>query len=55
MANFNLKINEKSRQLNVDPNTPMLGVLRDHLDLAGTKFGCGIAECGACTIHLMNC
>lgn len=52
MANFNLKINGKSKQVNVDPTTPMLWVLRDHLDLVGTKFGCGIAQCGACTIHL---
>ncbi|MDN3202701.1 (2Fe-2S)-binding protein [Algoriphagus sediminis] len=52
MAQFNLNINGKSRQVDVDPNTPMLWVLRDHLDLVGTKFGCGIAQCGACTIHL---
>jgi len=52
MANFNLKINGKSKQVDVDPSTPMLWVLRDHLDLVGTKFGCGIAQCGACTIHL---
>lgn len=39
-------------QVDVDPQTPMLWVLRDHLDLTGTKFGCGIAQCGACTIHL---
>lgn len=52
MAVFNLKINGKSQQVDVDPNTPMLWVLRDHLDLVGTKFGCGIAQCGACTIHL---
>lgn len=52
MANFNLTINGKSKQVDVDPNTPMLWVLRDHLDLVGTKFGCGIAQCGACTIHM---
>ncbi|WP_297337678.1 (2Fe-2S)-binding protein [Algoriphagus sp.] len=52
MAIFNLTINGKSKQVDVDPNTPMLWVLRDHLDLVGTKFGCGIAQCGACTIHL---
>lgn len=39
-------------QVDVDPNTPMLWVLRDHLQLLGTKYGCGIAQCGACTIHL---
>lgn len=52
MASYNLTINGKSLQVDVDPNTPMLWVLRDHLDLVGTKFGCGIAQCGACTIHL---
>jgi isoquinoline 1-oxidoreductase alpha subunit len=52
MANFNLNINGKTRQVNVDPSTPMLWVLREHLQLVGTKYGCGIAQCGACTIHL---
>lgn len=52
MATYNLKINGKVRQVSVDPATPMLWVLRDHLDLTGTKYGCGIAQCGACTIHL---
>lgn len=52
MAVFNLKINKKEYQVDVDPSTPMLWVLRDHLKLMGTKFGCGIAQCGACTIHL---
>lgn len=52
MAIFNLSINGQNKQVDVDPNTPMLWVLRDHLDLVGTKFGCGIAQCGACTIHL---
>ena len=42
----------KEYQVDVDPSTPMLWVLRDHLNLVGTKFGCGIAECGACTIHV---
>ncbi|MCC6462798.1 MAG: (2Fe-2S)-binding protein [Saprospiraceae bacterium] len=49
---FNLTINGKTRQVDVDPTTPMLWVLRDHLDLPGTKYGCGVAACGACTIHL---
>lgn len=40
------------REVEVDPNTPMLWVLRDHLKLVGTKYGCGIAQCGACMIHL---
>ncbi len=44
-------IREK-HQIDVDPTTPMLWVLRDHLNLVGTKYGCGIAQCGACTIHL---
>lgn len=52
MTVFNLKINKKKYQVDVDPDTPMLWVLRDHLHLTGTKFGCGIAQCGACTIHL---
>ena len=52
MAVFNLSVNGKKQQVDVDPATPMLWVLRDHLNLVGTKFGCGIAQCGACTIHL---
>jgi len=52
MAIFNLKINKKEYQVDVDPSTPVLWVLRDHLKLMGTKFGCGVAQCGACTIHL---
>lgn len=50
MAIFKLKINKKEYQVDVDPSTPMLWVLRDHLNLLGTKFGCGFAQCGACTI-----
>ncbi len=52
MAIFKLNINGKEQQVDVDPNTPMLWVLRDHLDLVGTKYGCGVAACGACTINL---
>lgn len=52
MATFNLNINGKKQQVDVDPNTPVLWVLRDHLQMTGTKYGCGIAQCGACTIHL---
>jgi isoquinoline 1-oxidoreductase alpha subunit len=52
MANFKLNINGKQQSVDVDPATPMLWVLRDHLNLVGTKYGCGIAQCGACTIHL---
>ena len=52
MAKYSLKINGKTQQVEVDPSTPMLWVLRDHLNLPGTKFGCGMAQCGACTVHL---
>ncbi len=52
MATFNLNINGKKHQVDLDPSTPILWVLRDHLNLVGTKYGCGIAQCGACTIHL---
>lgn len=52
MALFNLKVNGKMHQVDVDPDTPLLWVLRDNLDLVGTKFGCGIAMCGACTVHV---
>lgn len=47
-----IKVNGKAYQLNVDPSTPILWVLRDALGLTGTKFGCGVAQCGACTVHL---
>jgi isoquinoline 1-oxidoreductase alpha subunit len=50
MATINLNVNGKKLALDVDPATPMLWVLRDHLQLVGTKFGCGMAQCGACTI-----
>ncbi|MCY1720925.1 (2Fe-2S)-binding protein [Prolixibacteraceae bacterium Z1-6] len=52
MAVFNLNVNGKTHQVDVDPSTPVLWVLRDHLNLLGTKYGCGVAQCGACTIHL---
>lgn len=52
MASYNLKINGKQVTVNVDSDTPLLWVLRDELNLVGTKFGCGIAQCGACTVHL---
>ena len=51
MAIFKLHINGKEHQADVAADTPLLWVLRDHLGLVGTKFGCGIAQCGACTIH----
>ncbi|MDC6390735.1 (2Fe-2S)-binding protein [Maribacter sp. PR1] len=52
MAAFSLKINGSQHEIDVDPTTPMLWVLRDHLQMVGTKYGCGIAQCGACTVHL---
>ena len=52
MAKISIDINGTRRAVDVDPNTPVLWVLRDHLNLVGTKYGCGIAQCGACTIHV---
>lgn len=52
MALTNLKINNKDYSVDVDPSTPILWVIRDQLNLVGTKFGCGVAQCGACVIHL---
>ncbi len=52
MASYNIKINGKARSVEADADTPMLWVLRDELDMKGTKFGCGIGQCGACTVHL---
>lgn len=52
MAKYNLKINNKSFTVEADPQTPLLWVIRDEVGLTGTKYGCGIAQCGACTIHL---
>jgi len=52
MAKFNLSINGTKQVVDVDPSMPLLWVIRDHIGLTGTKFGCGIAQCGACTIHL---
>lgn len=52
MAKINLDINGKKHVVDVDPKTPLLWVLRDHLDLVGTKYGCGIAQCGACSVLL---
>src|SRR3977135_696491 len=47
-----LVVNGKTREVEVSPDTPLLWVLRDSLRMTGTKFGCGIAQCGACTVHL---
>lgn len=52
MAVFNLNINGRQYKADVEPDTPLLWVLRDSLGLLGTKYGCGIAQCGACTIHV---
>ena len=52
MATYSLDINNQSYSVNVDADTPLLWVLRDELELKGTKFGCGKAQCGACTVHL---
>ena len=52
MAKFTLTVNGSSHEVDVDPDMPLLWVLRDELGLTGTKFGCGIAQCGACTVHI---
>jgi len=52
MASYKLNINGQSKEVDVAEDTPMLWVLRDSLQLVGTKYGCGIAQCGACTIHV---
>lgn len=49
-----LNVNGKTHSLDIDPEMPLLWALRDHVRLTGTKFGCGIAQCGSCTIHLDN-
>ncbi len=52
MANYSLTINGQVYETEADPDTPLLWVLRDNLGLVGTKYGCGLAQCGACTVHL---
>jgi len=52
MASFNLTINNKPHSIDVDPQMPLLWAIRDFVGLKGTKFGCGISQCGACTVHL---
>ncbi|NQX94404.1 MAG: (2Fe-2S)-binding protein [Erythrobacter sp.] len=47
-----LKINGQDQEIDAAPGTPLLWVLRDHLKMTGTKFGCGVAQCGACTVHI---
>jgi aerobic-type carbon monoxide dehydrogenase small subunit (CoxS/CutS family) len=52
MAQYTIKINDKKHLVDVAADTPVLWVLRDHIKLLGTKYGCGVGQCGACTIHL---
>jgi isoquinoline 1-oxidoreductase alpha subunit len=52
MAAFTLKINGEQRQVDVDPGTPLLWAIRDGAGITGTKYGCGVAQCGACTVYL---
>ena len=52
MAQYTINVNGKDRQVDVDSDTPLLWVLRDSLNLVGAKYGCGIAQCGSCTVHL---
>jgi aerobic-type carbon monoxide dehydrogenase small subunit (CoxS/CutS family) len=52
MAIFKIRVNGQTKTVDLDPATPVLWVLRDHLAMPGTKYGCGVASCGACTIHL---
>jgi len=52
MAEYKIHVNGKDHTVNVDDDTPLLWVLRDELNLVGTKFGCGMSQCGACTIHI---
>lgn len=52
MAKLSMLVNGQTREIDVDPNMPLLWALRDYMGLTGTKFGCGIAQCGACTVHI---
>ena len=52
MPKYTLSVNGKMMTVEADADTPLLWVLRDHLNLLGTKFGCGVAQCGACTVHV---
>ena len=53
-APITLQLNGRSRQVNSDPSTPLLYVLRDELALNGAKFGCGLGQCGACTVMILS-
>ena len=52
MATYQITVNDQRKQVDVDPSTPLLWVLREELKMTGTKYGCGISVCGACTVHL---
>ncbi|HEY0348765.1 MAG TPA: (2Fe-2S)-binding protein [Pyrinomonadaceae bacterium] len=52
MATYQLNVNGQSKKVDVDPSTPLLWVLREELKMTGTRYGCGISACGACTVHL---
>ncbi|MEO9513196.1 MAG: (2Fe-2S)-binding protein [Flavobacteriaceae bacterium] len=52
MPTYQIKVNGESKTVDVTEDTPVLWILRDHLDLVGTKYGCGIGQCGACTVHV---
>ena len=52
MPSYNISVNNQKYEVDVDEDTPLLWVLRDELNLLGTKFGCGVAQCGACTVHM---
>ncbi|MFC6102073.1 (2Fe-2S)-binding protein [Olivibacter domesticus] len=54
MAAFSITVNNKKHQVEVDPKMPLLWVIRDVIGLTGTKYGCGITQCGACTVHVGN-
>ena len=52
MSRYQVQVNGRARRVEAEPDTPLLYVLRDNLELHGPKFGCGMAQCGACTVHL---
>jgi isoquinoline 1-oxidoreductase alpha subunit len=52
MATFKLKVNGKEHSVDVEPDTPLLWVIREQVGLTGTKYGCGVAQCGACSVHV---
>src|SRR5438046_4858874 len=54
MATYQLNVNGAHREVTLDPSTPLLWVLREDLKMTGTKYGCGVSACGACTVHLGN-